>query len=289
MNNSEWNDRDIDALLAGKAPADRDLAALAPVVASLKATVARHEVAPSEAKAFGATLASVAAAAPVTTPAVARATRSPWMRRVGFAGIGALVLGASVAGAAAAADGSAPGDPLYSLDRALEHVGIDNGGLKERIDEATKLADQGENEQAVEHLAESLKSQGDSTSAQNLLQVAAQIRTNGSARSADVHAAVADMLEWMATTDLTGKDFGQGVAAHAHLIGATHGKDATTTDGTTTTAPGKSGDVHGKPDATGNPDSVTTGKPDATGKPDSVTTGKPTVTPTGKPAGVGKP
>jgi len=286
MTNEDWNDRDIDALLAGKTPADKGLAALAPVVASLKATAANRGVAASEAQIFGAQLASTAAA-PASAPAATSAARSPWVRRVSLAGIGALVLGAGVAGAAAA-DESAPGDPLYGLDRALEHAGIGNGGFPERVDEAQKLADEGETDEAVEHLAESLKSEGDSSSAQSLLDAAAQIRTNGSAQSADVHTAVADMLEWMATTELTGKDFGQGVAEHAHLIGAGHGKNApATTDGTTTDAPGKSGDVHGKPENPGKPDSVTTGtanaNPGLSNKPTPTPTGTPDTTPVVKP------
>lgn len=39
------------------------------------------------------------------------------------------------------AHASAPGDPLYGLDRALETIGIGDGGLSERATEAAEIAD----------------------------------------------------------------------------------------------------------------------------------------------------
>lgn len=60
------------------------------------------------------------------------------VRRVGTAAAaGTLVV--AIAGVAAAADGSAPGDPLYSLDRAVEWLGLDDGGVAERIAEFNAL------------------------------------------------------------------------------------------------------------------------------------------------------
>ncbi len=43
-------------------------------------------------------------------------------------------------GVAVAANGSAPGDTLHGLDRAMERVGIANGGAHERLQEAQDLA-----------------------------------------------------------------------------------------------------------------------------------------------------
>jgi len=66
-----------------------------------------------------------------------------------------LVLGSST-GVAIAADGAAPGDSLYGLDRALESVAIGNGGAAERLEEATELVAAGHLAAGLQHAADTL-------------------------------------------------------------------------------------------------------------------------------------
>jgi hypothetical protein len=57
---------------------------------------------------------------------------------------------------AIAANGSAPGDPLYGINRALERVGIMNGGFDERLAEVDHLNSTGRHGEALAHLEVSL-------------------------------------------------------------------------------------------------------------------------------------
>jgi hypothetical protein len=63
--------------------------------------------------------------------------------------IGTLAFTAIGTGTAFAADAAVPGDILYGLDRALERVGINDGGAFERIQEARTLVVNGHHERAV--------------------------------------------------------------------------------------------------------------------------------------------
>ena len=220
MSGKAWTERDVDAVLAGRRPQDEDLLVLAPIFGALRSEAAQQ---PEDGlvASFAAELALVTAAVPQPAAVAKTSRRSPFVRRLSLAGVGAVLLGAGVAGAAAA-NGSAPGDPLYGVDRALERAGINDGGMRERVNESLKLEDEGDTDKAIEHVCDALESDGESDAAASLDAAARTIQSNGSANSAAVHAAVADMLLWMASTDLEGRDFGQGVAEHAHAIGATH-------------------------------------------------------------------
>lgn len=252
--NNETTDRDIERLLRGEEPAA--LADLAPGITTLRSLA----IAPDGAHAAraGAVLAGVAASgnSPLAVPAASGSSR--WRVRAAIAG-GLALAGAGLVGGAAAADHAAPGDALYGLDRALEVVGVNDGGAAERIAEAISLDEAGDTEGALEHVAESLE--GDEGSSAALLAAAELIRSNGSEASAEVHARVADMLEWMATTDATGRDFGQGVSERARGLHdeaeptpGTEPEDTTVED-----APGRSGDTPategglGKPEGAGEP------------------------------------
>ncbi len=285
MSAHEWTDRDIDTLMSGRTPQDAELALLVPAVHAMRVSLL-CPTSSEQADRMGALLAAEVKHTPTTRP---------WVRRTAFAGIGALALSFAAVGAASA-DESAPGDALYGLDRALEVIGLGAGGVQERVDEATRLSDEGDDEGAIEFLSQELGDDGVSNAPVALMNAAATIRANGSESSADVHAAVADMLEWMAQTELTGRDFGQGVADHARMIGTKAEADADAVDvdesdtsgdapgksgdapGKSGDAPGKSGDAHGK-SATSSGKSTVAGKPEATGKPVS----------SGKPSGTGKP
>lgn len=73
--------------------------------------------------------------------------------RVAFAAALVVVALGSFGGVSYAANGAAPGDFLYGLDRALERVGIGNGGASERITEAFSLVSSGHPAHGLEHAA----------------------------------------------------------------------------------------------------------------------------------------
>jgi hypothetical protein len=75
------------------------------------------------------------------------------LRRALAATVSAVVLFGSVSGVALAADGADPGDGLYGIDRALERVGIGNGGVEERLEEARTLAGRGDVALGLRHAA----------------------------------------------------------------------------------------------------------------------------------------
>jgi hypothetical protein len=287
MTEKSWNESEVDALLRGSHPHDPELIELVPVVAALRARL-ETPVAEGRVSEVSSRLAVAAREAHSNVPA----HRRKWSRKVIITGIAAVALGTGFAGVAAA-DSAAPGDPLYGVDKALENVGINDGGFAERLDEANELVDEGADDAAVALLADALDDEGDSEGKRALLDAAAKIRGNGSEQSADVHAAVAAMLTWMATTDATGKDFGQGVAERAREI---HGKsvDATATPTPTHTPtdeatarpanPGKPDDA-GKPTAKPSATPQPTTEPQATAEPQDTRTSHGT----GKPDTAGKP
>jgi hypothetical protein len=257
--NTEWSDHEIEMLLRGRGPASGDLARLRPVIDSLRA---RTQGQPDTA--------SVAAMAAVLADAVrhpssdgirkrsgASRPAAAWRRRAGYAAVAAILASVGVAGTAAAADGAAPGDLLYGIDRALEKVGIGNGGSHERLQEAEVLVDRGEVDAALHHAADAFRGQGDSATSA-LEDAAAALEANGSENSAEVHARVAEMLQWMSAADPKEENFGQQVSSRARQIGDKT-DDPAAND---TSAPGNSGNA-GKPDEPGNSGSA--GKPDSPG------------------------
>ncbi|MEX0826756.1 MAG: hypothetical protein WD184_08425 [Acidimicrobiia bacterium] len=64
-------------------------------------------------------------------------------------------------GVAFAANGSAPGDFLYGVDRALERVGLGSGGSAERLGEVTALIERGDTVRGLQHATESLLGEAD--------------------------------------------------------------------------------------------------------------------------------
>ena len=134
----------------------------------------------------------------------------------------AVVAVGSFSGVAYASNGAAPGDALYGLDCALEAVGFGDGGLEERIDEACKMSENGDVDEALKHVAEAVQEQEgsdeDGEAAAALLAAADAVLAEGSEQSLEVRTKVAEMLRWMATTEAEEKDFGQGVAERARGI-----------------------------------------------------------------------
>ena len=138
-------DRDIETLLSGESTGSEELADLEAFVAAFAT-----DGGPPRDTAHMAT-------------ALAATARSSTSRSVGNAFRRLVVLGASFAimlafsGVAMAANGSAPGDLLYGVDRALETVGIGNGGIDERIVEFETLLDRNQHDEAFEFLENEMR------------------------------------------------------------------------------------------------------------------------------------
>ncbi len=273
---------EADALLAGSRTDHRALAEVAPVLETLR-VAGRAVPVPSRVDAMATQLASIAAEeAPIgAMTRIPRSTikRSPTMKarlRIVSATGAAIALALGSAGVAAAAEETLPGDPFYGLKRTLEDVGLYEGGFDKRVEESVALAERGDDDAALEHLADSLEEEGDEETAEELRKAAEAVLSGGSDQSLAVRTAVAEMLQWMVDTDLEGRDFGQGVAERARAIGGP--KDATD-DGIVL----EDGTVVDDNTSTGKPDSA--GPPEGKGKPDSAgpTEGK------GRPAGAGRP
>lgn len=214
-------DREIEYLLSRQARDESD--GLVSVLAKLN--LERLEISVDDRAAdFAATASRLVRLAKTPTPtAIARSAPTRFVPRLATAAlIAVLVVG--LAGTAAAADAASPGDALYGLDRALEQVGINDGGFEERLEEAQTLADKGQSAHALAHLAEELGAT--SPDAADALQAALARLDSHDNPSQAVLEDVSAMLDWMANTEASGRDFGQGVAEQAREIGADHAGDA---------------------------------------------------------------
>ena len=223
MIKNRYTERDIDVLFSGSVPNDPELSNLASVVEHLR-THLPIELDESEVEGFIAQATAAAqTAAPTATPPVAPPSNSRRRRPLvpRFAGATALVLLIVTSGLAAASDKAVPGGSLYRVDRAFERVGIGAGGAGERLAEATVLVNRDRVAEALVHAAEAIGEGDDQEASDALTQSAARVGglSPGNEDAAQVRADVAAMLEWMITTDATGKEFGQGVAERARQIG----------------------------------------------------------------------
>jgi len=141
--------------------------------------------------------------------------------------VASIVALLAFAGVAYGANGAVPGDTLYGFDCALEGVGIGDGGLEERLAEAGELMDKGQVDEGLALAAEALTDEQeefeeDGDGEENgeegpgrreaLLAAAEAVLANGSEQSLEVRTRVAEKLRWMATTELTGKEYGQAVS-----------------------------------------------------------------------------
>ncbi|WP_062304000.1 hypothetical protein [Demequina subtropica] len=214
MTSTTDEDRAIDRLLRGDAPAE--LADLGPAVATLRALVIAPE--PAHAARVGAALAHVAAGSRTPLSREPAVASSPWSSRIASMSALALLIGGTAAGAAAA-DPAAPGDPLYSIDRAFERLGLRDGGAHERVAEALRLDSKGDYGDAIEHVAEAADI--DTESSEALLDAARALRAETAEASDEVRRSVTDMLEWMETADFAAPDFGTHVAERVRSIPTT--------------------------------------------------------------------
>lgn len=133
-----------------------------------------------------------------------------------------VALLAGFSGAAYAADGAVPGDTLYGFDCALENVGIGDGGLQERLTEATRLAERGEVDECLSHAALAIANQAgldqDGQANAALIAAANAVQAANQGESSQIHSRVSEMIQWMATTQAQGEDYGQGVTERAREI-----------------------------------------------------------------------
>ena len=216
------SDSDVERLLRGEAPAGPGLTRLGLVLDELRAVGARP-LAPEVISRHVATSAEAAreATPPPQRPVEHPARTAPRWRLVPRLGASlaafALLLGMS--GVAVASNSSAPGDTLHGIDMFLENLGLGDGGIRERIAEARALAERGETVGALDHLSISLPGEEETGAREALKAAASRI---GTEPSAETQTRVHDMVEWMATTDIEGMDFGLGVAERARTLG---GKD----------------------------------------------------------------
>ena len=143
----------------------------------------------------------------------------------------AIVAGGSLAGVGVAANAAAPGDGLYGLDCAMERIGLGDGGVQERVQEAAKMVKRGEVDKGLNHAADALKNQAglDNDGEANGALVAAAhavqnaLNTANKGESDQIRARVSEMLQWMSMNMAQGsggpgEDFGQGVATRAREI-----------------------------------------------------------------------
>lgn len=236
MPNNGFSDQDIERLLSGGPPEDRALVALVP---ALHALHPEPEAPPEErVELFAARAAEVALAArPQPSGSVSSDGRSTrferpltTLRRKLATGLAAMLALSGMTGVAVASDAAAPGDALYGIDRALEEIGIGDGGAAERISEAQDLLDDGLVSEAIAHAAEAVPVEEDTEASELEASVEALRAAAASVTSADdvgeandVRAKVSGMLSWMADNApseaaLSGREFGQEVARFARSI-----------------------------------------------------------------------
>lgn len=207
--------------------------------------------------------------------------RHSFRRLAILASAGALVM--ALGSVALAADSSVPGDALYGLDRALEAIGVGDGGVDERIVEFEVLMANGQDDEAYSMLAEVIETEGDAASerAQHHLELAAT-KTNPSAESAQEK--VAALQEFIAQNKgqggLNGEDFGEGLAAIAkseHAVPSdSQGEETGTADAVEPSEqPGNAGDAPGQQDDSPGPDQQPGNSANAPGQQDESPRGDP--------------
>lgn len=147
---------------------------------------------------------------------------APWKRRIATALASLLVLVGGMSGLAWAANGSAPGGALYGLDRALEHVGIGNGGAAERLAEVRGLIESGDIPGGLSHAGEVVVTEAEESddegagAAVALEEAAARVVGVGSEASAEVREQVGALLTYL--SEHVGQVDGQQVAELARQI-----------------------------------------------------------------------
>lgn len=254
-------DRQIEILLSGLSPKEESLARFGSVLTTLHGPTPAP---PGERHIL--TLAAEAAALgrkpAEETPSPSQSRRGPrpvfGLKRRLAGGLAAAVLLSGMTGVAVAANGSGPGDALYGLDRALEAVGIGDGGAAERIEEARRLLEKGELATAIGQIADAVEA-GSTAESFSPEAVRASEALRGAADSVrggqeglepeDVRSAVAAMLteiaEMLEADELNGAALGERISEMARALGEGRGQDRAPvqTEDADPTPPGQSGNA----------------------------------------------
>ena len=218
------SDQDLERLVHGDDPESQELARLAEALQTWQADLTRT---PGEEQtaAFAAKAAEIARQTkPEAVPQTGSAPSRTWRQTLKYklaGGMAAVLMLSGMTGVAVASDDAAPGDALYALDRALESVGINDGGPTERITEAQALFDAGLTAEAVEHAAEAFEEPTEAVDA--LMAAADRVRMNAENNENNETAdetlrSVGAMLHEMANTVDRGPEFGQRVSEMARGI-----------------------------------------------------------------------
>jgi hypothetical protein len=225
MSPTQAIDQDIEILLSGGVPHDPEIASLDGFVRALRSL--RPEQQPDDRVSQLVARAASLAGAGESSPASLRLAPRP-RRRFSFrlAPVAAALSGLLVMGmtsVAVAADGAAPGDILYGIDRALENLGVGDGGIDERITEAGELMTHGAPVDALIHLDESLVDDEDQVTEEVTARVQIHLDLAGTMinpDAADVQATVASIRAFIEAhrghgVGVDGREFGEGVAENA--------------------------------------------------------------------------
>lgn len=206
VSNTEFVDQDVERLITGRSPLDPKLDDLTPWIEALRSE--GSFVPSSEAsEQFSVSAAAVvrsgqpAALDIETTENIARPGRRPSWRpaRAAFALSGFALLIAALA-LGLLAHTSVPGDPLYGVDLAMEQVGLGDGKVDERIEEADALLTAGDQIEALVLLGatyERAATDGDAVGAERAQNHLTSV-ASASGISAAVRARVEQLREFMA-------------------------------------------------------------------------------------------
>ncbi len=201
-------DTDIERLFDGSLDPDSDLASVAGLLDSLRATsstplddatVATFAQAASSAAAGQRVLDGSTAAPSHAATSQRRPGLVSLRHRVASLAVAAGVFVMGLSGVAVAADNAKPGDGLYGIDRALEAVGIGDGRTTERILEVQALIDADDFPRGLQHAADLVDASGPghSAAAIALMDAADRVVSQGSEASAATREMVAPLLRYL--------------------------------------------------------------------------------------------
>jgi hypothetical protein len=159
-----------------------------------------------------------------TPPERNTAVKMPFSkRRTVVAALTALTLLGSTTGIAVAANGAKPGDGLYGIDRALEAVGVGDGGGSERAGEIQALFEAGDLPRSLTHAAEVIPevagdagAEATQGASEALAAAADTVEASGGEVSEGTRLAVAALLDYL--SENVGKVDGMVVADMARGI-----------------------------------------------------------------------
>jgi hypothetical protein len=212
----------VEHLLSGKVPEDSSLGRLPSVVEALR-RVGGTVPAEAQVQRFAAEAAKLVPDTPGRPPSRALRVRGvlgrPGLRfspRLAGAFAALVVTLSAFGGLAYAANGAVPGDALYGLDLALEKMEIGDGGLQERLTEASQLVERGQAQEGLNLASDAITRWAEADEAIRAAADALRAAVDAAADNEDLQspegrALVAERLRWMASMGPTAEEFGQAV------------------------------------------------------------------------------